>query len=84
MLVAKGSVWKYLDNGSDQGTAWQLPSFDDTAWTSGTAPLGYGDPMTTTISAGQMMSSIGAHYDGGVVRPGPACAGTLSAGLDPH
>lgn len=21
-LVATGSVWKYLDNGSDQGTAW--------------------------------------------------------------
>ena len=22
-LVAQGSIWKYLDNGSDQGTAWR-------------------------------------------------------------
>jgi hypothetical protein len=52
MLVAKGSVWKYLDNGTDQGTAWVAPAFNDSAWKSGPAPLGYGDangvwPATT-------------------------------------
>jgi hypothetical protein len=51
-LVPKGSVWKYLDNGSDQGTAWIAPGFNDGAWASGPAPLGYGDangqlPATT-------------------------------------
>ena len=24
-LIAKNSTWKYLDNGSDQGTAWRIP-----------------------------------------------------------
>src|SRR5207249_3078938 len=40
-LVPFGSVWKYLDNGSDQGTAWRAPGFNDSAWASGPAQLGY-------------------------------------------
>src|SRR5881394_2646437 len=43
VLVPAGSVWKYLDNGSDQGTAWIAPAFDDSAWASGPAQLGFGD-----------------------------------------
>jgi hypothetical protein len=42
-LVSKGSVWKYLDNGSNQGTAWRAPGFNDASWVSGQAQLGYGD-----------------------------------------
>ena len=57
-LVAAGSVWKYLDNGSDQGTAWRAPGYDDSAWASGVAPLGYGDPwIVTTVSYGPNSSS---------------------------
>ena len=40
-LLEKGSNWKYLDNGSDQGTAWKKPGFDDNSWKSAPAPLGY-------------------------------------------
>ncbi|MGV3502252.1 MAG: T9SS type A sorting domain-containing protein [Adhaeribacter sp.] len=43
-LIPFGSTWKYLDNGSDQGTAWQAPAFDDAAWKAGPAILGYGNP----------------------------------------
>ncbi len=51
-FVASNSVWKYLDNGSDQGTAWFAPGFDDSIWLAGPAPLGYADsngrlPLTT-------------------------------------
>ncbi|HTD67667.1 MAG TPA: Ig-like domain-containing protein, partial [Candidatus Limnocylindria bacterium] len=42
-------VWKYRDDGSDQGTAWRLPAFDDTAWASGPAELGYGDGDEATV-----------------------------------
>jgi hypothetical protein len=42
-LVATGAVWKYVDDGSDQGTAWQAPLFVDTLWKSGASQLGYGD-----------------------------------------
>jgi hypothetical protein len=42
-LVATGAIWKYLDNGSDQGIAWRVLNFDDSTWASGPAELGYGD-----------------------------------------
>jgi hypothetical protein len=42
-LVPFGGVWKYLDNGSNQGTAWREISFDDGSWSEGQAQLGYGD-----------------------------------------
>jgi len=42
-LVAAGSIWSYLDDGSDQGAAWRSPVFDDDSWSTGPAELGYGD-----------------------------------------
>jgi len=38
-----------LDDGSDQGTPWREPLFDDTPWSSGPAELGYGDSDEPTI-----------------------------------
>ena len=51
-FITTGYVWKYLDDGSDQGTAWQSPSFEDDSWESGPSQLGYGDPSATTVSFG--------------------------------
>ena len=48
-LVSAGVDWKYLDDGSDQGTAWRDPAFDDTAWASGPSELGYGDGDEATV-----------------------------------
>ncbi|MCA9218481.1 MAG: CotH kinase family protein, partial [Planctomycetales bacterium] len=48
-LVARNSTWKYLDNGSNQGTAWRAADFNDTAWKSGAAELGYGDGDEQTV-----------------------------------
>jgi hypothetical protein len=48
-LVARGSFWKYLSNGGDQGTAWRGLAFDDGAWPQGRAELGYGDNDETTL-----------------------------------
>ena len=42
-LVGRGATWRYLDDGSDQGTAWRDPGFDDGAWSTGRSQLGYGD-----------------------------------------
>ncbi len=47
--AAVPSVWKYLDNGSDQGVAWRAPEFVDTAWKSGGAELGYGNGDEVTV-----------------------------------
>lgn len=52
-LVPTGATWKYLDNGSDQGTAWRATSFNDSTWPSGPAQLGYGDgDEATTVGFG--------------------------------
>ncbi|MDA8968921.1 CotH kinase family protein [Akkermansiaceae bacterium] len=51
-LVAAGSEWKYLDDGSDQGTAWKESVFDDASWSAGDAQLGYGNGPVTEISFG--------------------------------
>ena len=48
-FVPQGATWKYLDNGSNQGTAWQGLGFDDSAWASGPAQLGYGDGDEATV-----------------------------------
>ncbi len=48
-IVPIGSVWKYLDNGTNQGTAWQAASFNDSTWSSGPAQLGYGDGDEQTV-----------------------------------
>ena len=49
VLTPAGSVWKYLDNGTNQGTAWRAPAFNDTTWASGPAQLGYGDGDEATV-----------------------------------
>ncbi len=49
VLVPAGSVWKYLDDGSDQDTLWRGFSFDDGGWASGPAQLGYGDGDEATV-----------------------------------
>ncbi|MEC8973646.1 MAG: lamin tail domain-containing protein, partial [Verrucomicrobiota bacterium] len=42
-FIAAGSEWRYLDNGSNQGTRWHARLFNDSNWESGPAQLGYGD-----------------------------------------
>jgi hypothetical protein len=49
VLVPTGSIWKFLDNGSNQETEWRESSFDDSAWQSGPAKLGYGDNDEATV-----------------------------------
>lgn len=50
--ITAGSEWKYLDNGTDQGTAWKGTSFNDAAWNYGAGKLGYSDNPTTALSYG--------------------------------
>lgn len=51
-LITAGAVWRYYDvKGVDLGTAWRALSFNDSAWASGPAKLGFGDPATTTVNS---------------------------------
>lgn len=49
VLVPAGATWRYLDTGADAGTAWAAPTFNDAAWRSGAAELGYGDGGEATV-----------------------------------
>ena len=52
VLVATGAVWRFLDDGSDPGAAWRAAGYDDAAWGSGPAALGYSKPgLATTVRA---------------------------------
>jgi len=55
-VISKNSSWKYLDDGSNQGTGWSATGFNDASWSSGNAVLGYGAigsaTIATTISYG--------------------------------
>lgn len=48
-LISNGSNWKYLDNGSNQGSAWYGTTYNDASWASGNAELGYGDGDEATV-----------------------------------
>jgi hypothetical protein len=48
-FVPFGSNWKYLDNGTDQGSAWRASVFNDGSWASGPGQLGYGDGDEATV-----------------------------------
>lgn len=48
-IFSYGSQWSYKDDGSDQGTAWITPAFNDVAWSTGTGQFGYGDGDEATI-----------------------------------
>ena len=49
LLIENGSLWKFLDNGTNQGSSWIDIDFDDDSWNTGYAELGYGDGDETTI-----------------------------------
>ncbi len=50
-IFSKGSTWLYNEEDLD-GTDWKSEDYDDDDWTSGTAPLGYGQSdVSTTLTS---------------------------------
>jgi hypothetical protein len=41
-LISEGRVWNYRDDNVDLGTAWREPDYDDSGWSPGAAPAGFG------------------------------------------
>jgi hypothetical protein len=53
VLIGPVAEWRYQDQGTNAGTAWRQPAFNDSAWASGAAQLGYGQgDEQTTVSFG--------------------------------
>jgi len=49
LFINQGSMWAYLDDGSDQSTAWSQPGFVDSSWLVKPAQFGYGDADEATV-----------------------------------
>src|SRR5688500_8891913 len=55
-IIPARSLWRYSDaNQGSPGNGWMLPSFDDSRWTLGVAPLGYGEPNVGLL--GEVMTA---------------------------
>jgi hypothetical protein len=63
-LIPYGATWKYLDDGSNQGTTWRNPGFNDASWFNGVAELGFGDnDESTTIRSNRTdLTRIATYY----------------------
>ncbi|MFC0335659.1 GH92 family glycosyl hydrolase, partial [Paenibacillus sepulcri] len=53
-LISEGSEWKYYDQGQYAGNGWTTAAYDDSAWASGPAMLGYDNynKVKTKVSYG--------------------------------
>lgn len=49
-LIHKGDKWRYYDEGSLDGTAWNTVSYDDSSWRKGAAPLGYNSSNSNIVT----------------------------------
>ena len=79
-----GSIWKYLDNGTAAPTGsgaadWRNIAFNDAAWSSGPAEMGYGDgkERTTINYGGNPVNKYITTYFRGVVNINPALFGGI-------
>ncbi|PWN66026.1 alkaline phosphatase PhoX [Chryseobacterium oncorhynchi] len=51
-IFNKNASWSYKDNNQAQPNDWKSKTYDISTWAVGNGPLGYGDPVTTTIASG--------------------------------
>jgi len=83
-LVPQKSTWRYWDRGTELGAAWTALTYNDAAWSSGAAELGYGDgDETTTVSYGPNIFSryITTYFRRAFPMSNPGSVATLKVGL---
>jgi hypothetical protein len=78
-LISFGATWSYLDDGSDQGTDWVQPGFNDRGWNAGPGRLGYGgDGELTAVTPGPAASRyVTIYFRKRFVVPDPSRFGRL-------
>ncbi|WP_066512163.1 T9SS type A sorting domain-containing protein [Rufibacter sp. DG15C] len=83
-MVPFGSSWQYLDDGSNQGTAWQSPTFNSSAWKTGVGKFGYGIvDAATLVGYGPDASNkyITTYFRKTISLPDPGTLGSISANI---
>lgn len=84
--IPAGSTWSYRYELEAPGQDWAGTTFDDSAWASGTAPLGWGSSFIATPIAptdpAQRARTVYARHDVDIVDPGSVQRLTLSLVAD--
>jgi hypothetical protein len=58
-LTHGGDNWTYSDTGTDLGTNWSQPGYDDSLWSSGVGRFGYGEVAdATTVNSGANANNV--------------------------
>jgi autotransporter-associated beta strand protein len=81
-LVVARSLWRYRDDGVDLGTGWRSNSFNDAAWNSGPARLGFGGDGEVTLlnrTNASGTTNITFYFRRGFYIPNPAEVFSLAA-----
>ena len=61
-LISDGAIWRYFDGTNDLGIAWRSRAFNDAAWGTGWARLGYGnDGEVTTVASNRQWTTYFRH-----------------------
>jgi hypothetical protein len=84
VFIAENATWKFHDLGQDLGTAWRASDYNDSAWVSGPAQLGYGDgDEATIVSYGGNTTNRypTTYFRSSFVVSGGTSLGNLSLGL---
>ncbi|MDA7881241.1 lamin tail domain-containing protein [Akkermansiaceae bacterium] len=61
-IMPGGRTWSFLDDGSDQGTAWKEVGFDVGGWQMGAAPLGFGGVTELTFQTPIERGAITSYF----------------------
>ena len=84
LLLGEHAIWKYHDQGQDLGSAWREPGYDDAAWPSGPAQLGYGDGDEVTVvdyGGDGDNKHITTYFRSTFIAPDPSSLASLSLRL---
>ena len=84
VIIPFKSKWKYIDNGTNQGTSWRSTTFNDATWKTGNAELGYGDgDEATVVSYGPKSSSkyLTTYFRTSISIPNPKLYSSFNIGL---
>ncbi len=69
VVIQRGSTWKYDESGTDLGTAWKEPGFDDSGFKSGGAPIGFGESEVVTTVAEDLLITLYLRKDFTIADP---------------
>ncbi|MGN6743892.1 MAG: delta-60 repeat domain-containing protein, partial [Amnibacterium sp.] len=78
VLVAAGSSWHWLQPTTAPDASWNTAGFDDSSWSTGAAPLGWGDASIATVLPGSAPRPLTAYYRDSVTVKDPASLGTVT------